>query len=113
MKRHYRYRLAPNSVQAKSLKTCSCTFVNVGTCLFISVTTLPNNFLKNKEKYKLLKNIPVEIIHGRYDMVCPPYAAYELHQLIPHSKLHFTIAGHTVTDEENKKKLIEITNKYV
>lgn len=73
---------------------------------------IPNNFLKNKEKYKLLKNIPVEIIHGRYDMVCPPYAAYELHQLIPHSKLHFTIAGHTVTDEENKKKLIEITNKY-
>mgnify|MGYP001411968915 CR=1 FL=1 len=74
---------------------------------------IPNNFLKNKKKYKLLKNIPVEIIHGRYDMVCPPYAAYELHQLIPHSKLHFTIAGHTVTDEENKKKLIEITNKYV
>jgi proline iminopeptidase len=38
--------------------------------------------------------IPVYMVQGRYDMVCPPETAYRLHQLLPHSELYWTIGGH-------------------
>lgn len=38
--------------------------------------------------------MPVWIVQGRYDMVCPPITAYELHSKIPNSKLYWTISGH-------------------
>lgn len=56
-----------------------------------------------------LINIPVNIIQGRYDMVCPFQTAYELHQSIPHSHLSIiSNAGHTVKEPETMKKVTEI-----
>ena len=34
-----------------------------------------------------LKDIPVTIINGRYDVICPPITAYRLHQKLPKSRL--------------------------
>ncbi len=34
-----------------------------------------------------LRDIPIMIINGRYDMICPPITAYRLHKQLPHSKL--------------------------
>lgn len=38
--------------------------------------------------------MPVWMVQGRYDMVCPPKAAYELHQKLPNSQLIWTISNH-------------------
>lgn len=38
--------------------------------------------------------MPLYIVQGRYDMVCPPVTAYELSQKAPNAKLYWTIAGH-------------------
>jgi proline iminopeptidase len=38
--------------------------------------------------------MPVWLVQGRYDMVCPPVTAYELHQKLPNSNLIWTIGGH-------------------
>lgn len=38
--------------------------------------------------------MPVYIVQGRYDMVCPPQTAYELHTKLPNSKLYWTLSGH-------------------
>lgn len=38
--------------------------------------------------------MPVYLIQGRYDMVCPPITAYQLHHQLPNSELIFTISGH-------------------
>lgn len=38
--------------------------------------------------------MPIYIIQGRYDMVCPPRTAHELAQALPNSKLVWTINGH-------------------
>lgn len=46
-------------------------------------------------------NMPVAIIQGRYDMICPPVTAYNLHKLLPNSTLHWTIAGHSGSDRAN------------
>jgi proline iminopeptidase len=38
--------------------------------------------------------MPVWIVQGRFDMVCPAGTAYELHQRIKGSKIIWTMAGH-------------------
>ncbi len=43
--------------------------------------------------------MPVYIVQGRYDMVCPPETAWELHQKLPNSELYWTLAGHLVEHE--------------
>lgn len=43
--------------------------------------------------------MPVHIVQGRYDMVCPPTAAYELHSKLANSQLYWTISGHAVEHE--------------
>ncbi len=46
-----------------------------------------------------LAGIPGVIVQGRYDVVCPPTTAYELHQAWPDSKLEIVeAAGHAATD---------------
>ena len=70
---------------------------------------LPKDYiLKNTKK---LNNIPTSIIHGRYDCVCSPLSAYQLHKAIRGSKLFFTLAGHSSKDEDTKKHLIREMNK--
>ena len=45
--------------------------------------------------------MPVWIVQGRYDTVCPPETAYAVHKVLPHSSLIFTDAGHTLNDRGN------------
>lgn len=44
---------------------------------------------------------PIDIVQGRYDMMTPPKSAYALHQKLPDSRLHWTIAGHAGADRAN------------
>jgi proline iminopeptidase len=41
------------------------------------------------------------LIQGRYDAVCPPITAYELHKKMPNSQLIWTLAGHSGSDRAN------------
>lgn len=50
-----------------------------------------NYILSNAEK---IKHIPTTIIHGRYDFVCAPEAAYELKKHLPQASLHIVMGGH-------------------
>lgn len=42
--------------------------------------------------------MPIWIIQGRYDMLCTPEFAYNLHKALPNSKLLWATAGHTGSD---------------
>lgn len=52
---------------------------------------MPENYILDNA-YKL--TMPVWIVQGRYDMVCPPETAYTLHKQLPNSRLIWTVAGH-------------------
>jgi len=57
---------------------------------------MPDRYiLNNADKLTM----PVYIVQGRYDMVCPPTTAYELHQKVANSKLYWTLSGHHVEHE--------------
>jgi proline iminopeptidase len=54
---------------------------------------------------KIPKSVPVSIVQGRYDLVCPAASAVALAKAIPHARLHLTLAGHAAADPENAKAL--------
>ena len=64
-------------------------------------------------KVKVLQNIPIEIVQGRYDMVCPPKTAYDLKQKLPHSNLNMIPdAGHSASETGTLSSLIFATEKF-
>lgn len=42
--------------------------------------------------------MPIWLVQGRYDMVCPPITAYELDKRLPNSTLIMVTAGHVSSD---------------
>jgi len=55
----------------------------------------PSYILSNAHKLKM----PVHLVQGRYDMVCPPITAYQLHATLPNSRLYWTISNHRMDHE--------------
>jgi proline iminopeptidase len=74
---------------------------------------LEDGQLLRKENIDKIRHIPVTIVQGRYDVVCPAVTAWELHKAWPGSKLHFIAdAGHSATEPGTKKKLIEACEEF-
>ena len=60
-----------------------------------------------------LAGIPGRIVQGRYDAVCPPATAYELHRAWPGSRLALVNnAGHAVADPGIMRQLREATDEF-
>jgi len=61
----------------------------------------------------ILKNKPVVIVQGRYDMVCPPKTAYEVAQKMPQAEVVMVPdAGHSASEEGTLNGLIKATEKF-
>jgi proline iminopeptidase len=58
-------------------------------------------FLPDRHIYDNVAKLtmPIWLVQGRFDMVCPPSAAYELHRLLPRSELIWTVGGHASEHE--------------
>lgn len=62
--------------------------------------------------YKI-RHIPCEIVHGRYDVVCPLENAWDLHRAWPESRLHvIPDAGHSAKEPGILSQLIEATERF-
>jgi proline iminopeptidase len=60
--------------------------------------------LQNADK---LKDIPIILVNGRYDVICPPITAYRLHQKLPKSKLIIVEkAGHSSIEPGIQRELL-------
>jgi proline iminopeptidase len=60
----------------------------------------------------MLKGIPVTIVQGRYDMACPPVSAWQLHEVLPGSRLVIPqTAGHYGHDPVLEPALVEAMDK--
>ena len=60
-----------------------------------------------------IKNIPIIIVQGRFDMICPPETAEKLHRLLPKSKLIMVKdAGHAMSEPNISLELIQATNEF-
>lgn len=69
-----------------------------------------NHILENINR---IQHIPGEIVHGRYDVVCPLTSAWELQKSWSKSKLSIVPdAGHSVFEPGIRSKLIEIMDQW-
>ena len=72
---------------------------------------LPENFLLDNTHR--LKSIPGVIVQGRYDIVCPPVSADDLHQAWPQA--HYQIvadAGHSAFEPGIRSRLVAATEDF-
>lgn len=69
----------------------------------------PEQLIRDAHK---LRGIPGVIVHGRYDVVCAPRNAWELHQAWPDAALKLVIAGHVFSEPEILHELIEATDHF-
>ena len=76
-------------------------FINA---IFVEEAYILNNSSK-------IKHIPTVIVQGRYDMVCPPRSAWQLHKALPHSKLVMVAdAGHSMGEVSIARELVAATD---
>lgn len=61
-----------------------------------------------------IDHLPITIIHGRYDMVCPVNQAFELHEALPHSRLMIcNKSGHSAMEQEITQALVDATDLFI
>lgn len=71
----------------------------------------PDNYLLNN--VDKIKHLPCTIVQGRYDIICPPHTAWELHQTLPKSKLVMVSdAGHSAMEPGIIDALVSATKAH-
>ena len=63
------------------------------------------------KRIKAIEHIPTVIVQGRYDVVCPPRSAWELHKAMPQSRLVMVPdAGHSMGEVSIARELVAATD---
>ena len=121
-----------SAAKAWSKWEASCSFMNynpntvkdsVNAEFALAFALIENHYFVNKgfldnenqllDNIDIIRNIPSIIIQGRYDVVCPPTTAYELHSRWPESELIIApFSGHSSFEKEITHELIKATNKF-
>jgi proline iminopeptidase len=61
-----------------------------------------------------LHHLPAIIVQGRYDVVCPPASAYQLHQAWPQARLQIIEdAGHSAFEPGIASALVAATDRFI
>jgi proline iminopeptidase len=69
-----------------------------------------NQILNNIDR---IRHIPGVIVQGRYDVVCPPRTAWDLHKAWPEADYQLIPdAGHSAFDPSNAKALVAATDRF-
>lgn len=77
-----------------------------------------NNFFMESDNFVLdnadvIADIPTRIVHGRYDMICPPISAWELNKALPNSRLTLVPDGaHSPLDGGMTKELVDAADEF-
>ncbi|MDA7584963.1 prolyl aminopeptidase [Luminiphilus sp.] len=70
----------------------------------------PNELLENIDR---IRHIPTVIVQGRYDVVCPPVTAWDLHNAWPEAQFNLiSNAGHSAFDPANTQALVAATDGF-
>ena len=99
--------LYPSPMVIDQFDKCSISLSKIETHFFYNNCFIDENeIIKNVHK---IENIKCEIIHGRYDIVCPFQQAYDLNKAYVKSKMNIIEdAGHSLLEPGISKKVLEI-----
>ncbi len=69
-----------------------------------------NQIIKNIDS---IKHLPISIVHGSRDLICPPDSAFKLHKHLSNSTFVLVPeAGHLSSDPKIQQALIEAVNNW-
>jgi proline iminopeptidase len=88
----------------------------------VSLALIENYYMANgcflkegqllQDAYKI-KDIPIILVNGRYDMICPPVNAYQLHRRLSNSKLIIVEgSGHWMGEPQIEKALLKAMQEF-
>lgn len=90
---------------------------------FYSVARIEFHYLKNNyflypdqilKECKKIKHIPTTIVHGRYDMVCPPMSAWKLSKQLNNCDLIFAdLSGHSESESQMAKSILNTAIRHL
>ena len=87
-------------------------------CLWVLRYYFMNNSFFPTENYLLenidkIRHIPMVIVQGRYDVVCPITSAWDLHKAFPEAEfIVVPNAGHSVSETGITSALVEAMEKF-
>ncbi|NKF21899.1 prolyl aminopeptidase [Solimonas marina] len=58
-----------------------------------------------------LPDVPIDIVQGTLDVVCPPVSAWELAQRLPHARLQWVCAGHSAFEPALRSALVGVMDR--
>jgi proline iminopeptidase len=65
------------------------------------------------DRAHVLEDVPVILVNGRYDVICPPLFAMRVHEKLPSSKLIIAErSGHSMGEPEIEKALLNAVNEF-
>lgn len=107
-------RLIPNEkfIQGFAMDEFAEAFARIECHYFINGIWLKNDnqILDDIDR---IRHIPCDIVHGRYDVVCPVENAWELKKAWPEARLHvIPDAGHSAKEPGILAKLVESMDAY-
>lgn len=60
-----------------------------------------------------IRHLPIVVVQGRYDVVCPMISAWELHQALPDAEfIVVPDAGHSMTEPGIRSALLEASDRF-
>lgn len=87
----------------------------------INIARIEHHYFQNNraeasqllEKLQFIQHLPCIIVQGRYDMICPPFAAFQVKQRWPQAELIIVPnGGHSGSDPAIKQALLEATEEF-
>ena len=105
--------LEPQPDKNVDQETQDCPYAALGLLeahYFMNDCFMADGLILNNIKH--IPNVPISIIQGQYDMVCPPLYAYRLRRALEYTKhnqvaWNLALAGHSKSDKAIKEKLLE------
>jgi len=85
---------------------------------FVNGGWMKDGQLTSQEEVNKIKHLPIVIIQGRYDMVCPVKSSFDLYQALGgegNKNVEYHIipdAGHSAQEPGIRNALVEATNKF-
>lgn len=99
----------PSAIEEFDDPEYALSFARIECHYFTNNAFFPNDnyLLENVQK---IRNIPGYIVQGRYDVVCPPRSAWDLHKAWPEAQFKFIAdSGHAASEPGTRSALIEAT----
>lgn len=112
----YEFKIALLQISDSNIKTILRNWNPYDFAVLENYYMANNCFLKEGQLLNnagRLKDIPITIVNGRYDLICPPITAYRLHKKLPKSKLIIVEqAGHSASAEPLATRLVNAVKKF-